>query len=205
MPRGAPRASDHRAVIERLARAVAVAGSVLLAAGTSGCTDHEAEGAALRFPGSAPSVELLGEHVLRALERGDTAMLRTFRLTEAEHNEVVWPELPASRPEVNYPAEMAWANIELRDRSALARLRPGFEGRSATLRAVECRGSSQEFATFRVRTDCWIVFEIEGADGVWEAQLFKDVLERGGGYKIFRYYEEAPRRWGDPSGADRPT
>jgi hypothetical protein len=170
------------------------------AVGAVGCTDATAEGAALRLPGSAHGLDALGEQVLGALVRGDTAALRGFRLTEAEHKEVVWPELPASRPEVNYPVDAAWRNIELRDHRAVGRLLPMFEGRSVTFRRVECRGGTREFASFRVASDCWVVFDAVGSDRRWEAQLFKDVLVRGGGHKVFRYYEEEPRPLGPTSG-----
>jgi hypothetical protein len=37
------------------------------------------------------------------------------------------------------------------------------------------------------------VFSFDEDERVLEAQLFKDVLVRGGGHKIFRYYDEEPR------------
>jgi len=130
--------------------------------------------------------------VLEALAAGDTLALEALRLTEEEHNEVVWPELPASRAEANFPVDLAWENITLRNRRDLTRILPWYRGRTARFREVECRGETQEFASFFVRTDCYIVFDT-AAEGRLEAQVFKDVLVRNGGYKIFRYYEEAPR------------
>lgn len=144
------------------------------------------------FEGSATSLRSLGEGVLRGLSVGDTALLERFRLTEREHNEVVWPELPASSAEADFPVEWAWMNIELRNRRALTRL-SFLEGRELDLAAVQCRGETQVFRTFRVRTDCWVRFDAEGLGPV-EARLFKDVLERNGGFKTFRYYEEPFRR-----------
>jgi hypothetical protein len=144
------------------------------------------------FPGSAASLDDLGRGVLEALAAGDSAALEDFRLSEAEHNDVVWPELPASAPEVSFPVDMAWLNIHMRNRSALVRISPFYEGRSPTYGTTECRGDTERFETFDVLTDCWVLFEIDGDAGRLEAQLFKDVLVRGGGYKIFRYYDEAP-------------
>jgi hypothetical protein len=144
------------------------------------------------FPGSATSLDDLGESAIEALVRGDTASLGALRLTEWEHNEMVWPELPASRPEVNFPVDLAWENIQLRNDRDLRRALPWFEGRDLRYRDVECRGEEQEFASFVVLTDCYIVFDAQ-VEGRLEAQLFKDVLVRNGGYKVFRYYDEAPR------------
>lgn len=158
------------------------------------------ESAELRFPGSTETIDGLGRTVLEALTVSDTMTLAALRLTEREHNEVVWPELPAARPEVNFPIDFAWTNIELRDRRSLTRLLPVFDGLEARFRTVQCRGAKQTFATFEVLTDCWTIFDVEGREGPFEAQLFKDVLVRGGGHKIFRYYDEMPRRH-DPAQA----
>lgn len=168
------------------------------------CTDSEtSHGRSARvvepFPGSATSVDRLGGEVLGALARGDVGALERFRLTEREHNDVVWPELPASAPEIGFPVELAWSNIETRDRSAVARILPHYEGREPSFEGAECRGESARFETFEVLTDCWVLFETSDASEPLEAQIFKDVLVRGGGYKVFRYYDEAPRarRFGD--------
>lgn len=149
----------------------------------------------LRFVGSAPTLDELGSRVLAALAKSDMAALERIRLTEQEHNRIVWPELPASAPEVNFPVDYAWANIENRNRRGLDRIAPLFANRTLTLRNVECRGRTETFATFRVATDCFVVFGADGSPELWEVQLFKDVVERGGGHKIFRYYDEEPRPW----------
>ena len=145
------------------------------------------------FPGSTVSMDDLGRTVLRALAAGDPAALGVLRLGEREHNEVVWPELPAARPEVNFPVDFAWENIQRRNARELERALPWYLGRDLEHVRVECRGGLAVFETFRVHRNCWEVFRV-GEEGVLEAQLFKDVLERGGGYKIFRLYAEgAPR------------
>jgi hypothetical protein len=169
-----------------------LAAFVLTAAALGGCGDLRASTGA--FPGSAPSLDVLGAAVLDALARADLETLEGFRLTETEHNREVWPELPAARPEVNFPVELAWSNIDTRDRSSLGRVLPLYEGRSPSHLATECRGEPQRFETFVVLTDCWVVFTmLDDPSNVLEVQLFKDVLLRGGGHKIFRYYDEAPR------------
>jgi hypothetical protein len=131
--------------------------------------------------------------MLNALSHGDVPALEDFRLTETEHNQVVWPEFPASAPEVNFPVDMAWANIEARNRRAIGRIVPWYAGREPQFRGAECRGATAHFDTFVVLTDCWVVFSFDEDERVLEAQLFKDVLVRGGGHKIFRYYDEEPR------------
>lgn len=153
-----------------------------------------------RFPGSADTVDEVGVLVLEALVAADTQALAAVRLGEHEHNRIVWPELPASRPEVNFPLDYAWANIEMRNASSLARILPLFEALRPSFQRVECRGPTEEFRTFEVLTDCWVIFADAESGDILEMQIFKDVLMRGGGYKVFRYYDEQPRRY---SGGDR--
>ncbi len=148
---------------------------------------------ALAFPGASPSVEVLARDALRGLAASDAMLLERLRLTETEHNEVVWPELPASAPEIGFPVDFAWRNIQLRNESALERVAGWYRSNAVRYQVAECRGETQAFATFRVHTDCRVLFlTIRGE--LLEAQLFKDVLERDGGFKIFRYYDELPRR-----------
>lgn len=177
-------------------RRIAVATLLLLPA-ASGCSDANAAAdvaaaEALRFQGSHAALDLLGEQVLSSLVRADTAALQRVRLTRHEHDDIVWPELPASAPEVNFPLGYAWQNIEIRNGRALRRILPIYRDRALGFQRVECRGSTQTFESFHVLTDCWMVFTAESPQ-VYEAQVFKDVLVRGGGHKIFRYYDEEPR------------
>jgi len=153
----------------------------------------------LRLDNAMPGLNALGEHVLTALANQDTAALNTVRLTETEHNEIVWPELPAAAPEVNFPVDYAWTNIQNRNARGLARLLPLFADRDVGFQRVECRGGVEEFETFLVETDCVVVFTLDHGPRLWEARLFKDVLVRGGGHKIFRYYDEEPRPYRGPA------
>jgi len=139
------------------------------------------------MPGSVRSLESLGENVLSGFSTGDTALLESLRLTEAEHNELVWPELPASDPSVNFPVDFAWANISLRNRAALADLFSEYGSEVLALQGVDCRGEIREFESFVVHTDCWVSFTADGRL-LPPQQLFKDVLDWDGEFKIFRYY-----------------
>lgn len=148
------------------------------------------------FPGAVSTLDEVGERALVGLTAGDAETLAALRLTEFEHNEVLWPELPASDPAANVQVDWVWGDIETRNRAALGRIGPWFEGRPVEFRGVECRGETQRFQTFRVFRDCWVAFRASGRGEagarLFQAQLFKDVVERGGGYKIFRYYDEEP-------------
>lgn len=148
--------------------------------------DSLAEGQ--RLPGSVSSLDELATEVLAGLASADTSRLEALRLTEAEHNEQVYPELPAARPENNHPAALAWANIQTRNRIALEELVADFRGHEIEHEGVECRGPTMPFESYVVHTDCWVRVSVDGAEPR-PVQLFKDVLDRDGELKIFRYYE----------------
>lgn len=138
--------------------------------------------------GSVSSLEELATEVLAGLASADTSRLEAVRLTEREHNELVWPELPAGRPGSNFPVDVAWRNITQRNRAALDALFPVYGGHDLELVDVECRGETQVFESFRVRTDCRVTLERDG-ETLPPQELFKDVLVWDGQHKIFRYYE----------------
>lgn len=175
--------------------AMAVSGCGWSSDATDGPTDGSYHDGSLRFDGSAPSLDALGREVLTSLSRANTTRLEGYRLSEHEHNDVVWPELPASAPEVNFPMDYAWSNIENRNRKGLVRIIPRFADRALAFREVQCRGETERFVSFAVRTDCWVVFVTGDTLEEWEVQVFKDVLERGDGFKVFRYYDAEPRRY----------
>lgn len=164
--------------------ALVVVGVTLVA----GCADRAAGDEAQRLTGSADSPVELARRVLDGLSAGDTAQLSSVRLSEREHNELVWPKLPASAPEADFPVDLAWQNIQLRNSDAQSSLTAQYAGHALSLEYVECRGDPRRFDGFLVLTDCYVGFR-DGPDSVVERQLFKDVLNMDGEHKIFRYYK----------------
>lgn len=159
----------------------------LLPMASGSCVDASSNEVS-RLPGSAGSLAELATTVLVGLAAADTLGLESVRLTEFEHNELVWPELPASAPEVNFPVDLAWKNIWMRNRAALSDLFGVYEDRSLRFVDAECRGHTEAFENYVVHTDCWVTLRRDG-ELLPPQQLFKDVLDWDGELKIFRYYE----------------
>ncbi len=183
-PAGLRRRRSHDAWVRRTSL-VLVSGLLPILSGS--CADAST-GGGQRLPGSAVSLAELATTVLVGLAAADTLGLESVRLTEFEHNEMVWPELPASAPEVNYPVDLAWKNIWTRNRAALSDLFGVYEDRRLRFVDAECRGPAEAFESFLVHTDCWVTLQRDG-ELLPPQQLFKDVLDWGGELKIFRYYE----------------
>ena len=176
--------------------AVRVAGAALIL-GVAGCSAPGGSGAP--FPGSAVSLDDLGRGVFQSFARNDREALEAFRLTEEEHNAVVWPELPAAQAEEPFPLDLAWRNIQLRNERAVPRAADALRrARAETFEGAECEGAVQSFRTFVVHTDCRVRFRAAGGTR-YRVLLFKDALERNGGYKVFRYYDEDVERLRDGS------
>jgi hypothetical protein len=150
------------------------------------CGGDSSEGQ--RLIGSANSLDELATEVLAGLASADTSRLNAVRLTEYEHNELVYPELPAARPENNHPAALAWSNIQVRNSASLIDLFSEFDGHELEYVGAECRGPTRAFESFVVHTDCFVTMRIDRSTER-TVQLFKDVLDRDGELKIFRYYE----------------
>ena len=94
--------------------------------------------------------------------------------------------------EIGFPVDFAWRNIQLRNESALERVAGWYRSNPVRYQEAECRARPGH-SRLRVHTDCWVLF-LTALGELLEVQLFKDVLERDGGYKIFRYYDELPKR-----------
>ena len=126
---------------------------------------------------------------LEGLSSGDVRRLERIRLTEYEHNQLVYPQLPASAPEVNHPADLAWANIQRRNDRARGRLLASYRGHGLSLLGIECRAEPEYFPSFRVLRDCWVSFTVD-REPVDPVQLFRYILDWDGQHKIFRYYDD---------------
>lgn len=136
--------------------------------------------------GGAASLEELADGVVGGLVEGDTAALAGYRVTEHEHNELLWPEFPIARQDPPFPVDLAWENLEVQNAGALHRLLPRFAGRAVRLDSVECPGGEEAYPSFTVLHDCriWLV-EAGGRRRV--TQPFKSVVVRDGHFKVVRY------------------
>ena len=171
----------HRTI---LALAVQV---VALAAG--GCGDAAGTPAASpRLEDGAPELRELGSAVWRAITDADTATLRQLRLSEHEHNELVWPEQPAARePSAAANLDLWWQNIRNRNRAALEDLLARYTGSALQYDGVECQGEPRQYPSYSALTDCVLLLKND-RDEVRRLQAFRYVIEMDGAYKVVRYY-----------------
>jgi len=132
------------------------------------------------------SPEQAAQAVLDALAARDAGRLLDLALDEHEFRQVVWPELPSSRPEAGLPVEYAWGRLRLNSQSQLSMTIAVHGGRRYELVAVRLRGETTRYATLRVHRDSELVLR-EPSGALRTVRLFGSLLERGGRWKVFSY------------------
>jgi hypothetical protein len=135
------------------------------------------------------SIEELARAVLDGIESNQGTDLWQLALTEGEFREVVWPVLPASRPERNTPFDYTWGTLEFKSSNALSTSLAKYRGHHYELLGVEFVAHAQrqrDYGAFRVHRDARVrVRKEDGSEDLLD--LFGSVIERGGRFKVFSY------------------
>lgn len=145
-----------------------------------------ASGCRQPLPNAQASPDALAHQVLAALERRDVDRLRQLALTESEFRDVVWPELPAARPERNLPFDYVWNDLRMKSEASLQRLVAEHGGQTRTLTRLEFAGETTQHRTYLVRREAVVVAH-DAAQRAQSLRLFGSMIERGGGFKVFSY------------------
>lgn len=194
-PRRAPAARPTLLPAPRLLAASAVFGLLVLAASCGGGPSNEVRAdtdlrsgapSAAPLPGSSATPEAAARLALERIAAGDRAGLLASALTETEFREVVYPELPASRPERNTSADYLWRGLHQKSANALAFTLDRHAGALLELLAVDFLGETTDYGSYRVhRKTALTVRNPEGKKTV--VRVFGSMIERAGEYKIFSF------------------
>ena len=133
-----------------------------------------------------PSPEALAEAVLDALADDDRDRLAALALDGREFRDVVWPELPSSRPERGVPVSYAWADLRQKSSNALRRLVARWGGRRFTLLGVAWDGETTDYGPWLVHRETRLRLLDETGREV-EMHLYGSTLVRGDEHKVFSY------------------
>jgi hypothetical protein len=140
----------------------------------------------LELDNALDTPEALARALLDALAENDRASLERLTLSEDEFRGLVWPELPAARPERNLPADYVWTDLHQKSRAALGRLLVRHGGRRYQLESVTFRGESTVYATVQVKRESEL-FVRDAAGTVHSLRAFGSMVNRRGRYKVFSY------------------
>ena len=153
---------------------------VLIALLTSACSQP------LTLENTFESDHDLARAVLDGFARNDREALLTLAVTKAEFEELVWPTLRVSRPEVQMPIEYVWQDTFTKSRAHLARTLNQFGGRQYKLVRVEFRGKTSDHGTHSIsRQTRLIVTDDAGRD--LTIGLFGSIIRQNGRSKVFSY------------------
>ena len=132
------------------------------------------------------SPQAVARAVVQGLAAADLEDLRALAVTESEFREVVWPKLPASRPERNVPWDYAWRDLRGKSDAHLRALLGRWQDRGFEIVSVSFRGETTEYGTFRVHRET--VVALRDREGQEESgRLFGSMIEMDGRFKVFSY------------------
>ncbi len=132
-----------------------------------------------------PSADSLARAVLGALASKDRASLDALALSEQEFRDLVWPDLPASRPERNLPFSYVWGDLRQKSQSGLSATLSAHGGKPYELVRVTFKGDTP-YANYRVHRDATFRVTIASGEEV-DLRVCGSMLEKDGAWKVFSY------------------
>ena len=143
-------------------------------------------GAAVRLAGASDSPEAAARRALALIAAGDADGLGEIALSEAEFRDLVYPALPASRPERNTSADFVWSMLRQRSRNSLAFTLNRYRGQPLALEAVDFDGETTDYGAFRVHRETALAVRLpDGKRSV--VRVFGSMIEQDGRFKIFSF------------------
>jgi hypothetical protein len=132
------------------------------------------------------SPRALAQAVLDALARRDEQALRALTFDEQEFRKLVWPDLPASRPERNLPFSYVWTDLRTKSDTGLNAVLATYGGQAYDLEKVAFTGGATQYRTFVVHRESTLA--VRDRNGHRETlRLFGSVIENGRRFKVFSY------------------
>lgn len=159
-----------------LACVVALAGGAALA----GCRTPGA------LAGMLSSDEAVAQAVLDGLARRDADALMRLAVSREEFERVVWPTLPASRPDVGMPGSYVWQDTAARSRAHLDRTLRQWGGRRLALVRLEFAGETTTHHAYALSRRARLVVRDE-AGAQQTLRLFGSIIRQRGGSKVYSY------------------
>ena len=135
---------------------------------------------------SFESDEALARAVLDGLARRDYERLLALSVSKEEFAELVWPTLPASRPDVGMPMHYVWQDSFTKSRGFLAQTIEAFGGQPLTLVRVGFSGRQTEHKTVTIARKSYLVVK-DGQGQERQIRVFGSVIRQNGRSKVYSY------------------
>jgi hypothetical protein len=128
----------------------------------------------------------VAQAVVAGLTVSDANRLDSIAMTETEFRDVVWPELPASRPERNLPWDYVWQDLRGKSRRQLSGRLRAWDNQGFEVVRVDFAGQTTDYRTFRVHRDSVVTLRDKRGRQA-SRRLFGSMIEQRGRYKVFSY------------------
>lgn len=135
---------------------------------------------------SFESDEALAQAVLDGLATRDVEGLLALSLSRDEFADLVWPTLPASRPEVGMPMSYVWQDSFSKSRTSLAQRIETLGGQRLTLVRVGFSGRQTDHKGVVIaRKSHLVVKDNQGQQR--QIRVFGSVIRQAGRSKVYSY------------------
>jgi hypothetical protein len=134
-------------------------------------------------PGGAPDLRTLLENVLAAIDVADGPSAQKSAVTQSDFLNVLWPEMPQSRPAAQVPGSEAWDFLYNRNIASFNRTMGDFHNKGLRLVSFKV-GHVDEYTNYRLHQDIIIQAEMADHQPV-ELDLVRTVVERNGRFKVY--------------------
>jgi hypothetical protein len=124
--------------------------------------------------------------VLDAIERKDVDALHALALNREEFTCVIWPDLPAARPERNLSPGFVWGDLNQKSNAALHHTLASHGGRRYQLTALRFLGGSTRYDSYVVHRESELVVA-DGHGSERPVRFFGSIVEKDGRFKVFSY------------------
>lgn len=153
---------------------------LLASSAAAGCSSPPA------LANTLSSDEAVAAAVLDRIHEQDFDGLMRLALSREEFERVVWPTLPASRPEVGVEPGYVWQDTSLRSRGELHQTLHQWGGQRLHLVRVEFLGQTTDHGTYSIsRKTRLVVRDQTGAER--RVRLFGSLIRQNGGSKVYSY------------------
>jgi hypothetical protein len=132
------------------------------------------------------SDEALARAVLDGLAKRDVQGLLALSVSRDEFAELVWPTLPASRPEVGMPMTYVWQDSFTRSRASLAQTIEAVGGQRFTLVRVGFSGQQTDHNGVVIARKSYLVVA-DGQGQERQIRVFGSVIRQNGRSKVYSY------------------
>jgi hypothetical protein len=136
--------------------------------------------------GGASDRDSLVRRYMDAMDAGDSLALRAMHLDRSEFGYIYFPDTKFATELYALPPGVVWFQITAGSNKGLTRASKALKGRGARYEGHSCNDTPEEYAGYRLWTECVVRMRVPGREVVSD-RLFGSIIERQGQFKFVSY------------------